>query len=374
MPLHDVKDIEVVGGKTTTTFRVPAHLDFVKRLGSGAYGCVAAFRDESTGSQVAIKKVTSAFDDEIDGKRILREVKLLRQLKHDNILRIIDIIPPESPDFDDIYVVTDLMDCDLSKLINASKVAINDAQCRHIMYQFLRGLVYLHSAQVVHRDLKPANLLVNKHCEVKICDFGLARVLRAAEEEMTDYVVTRWYRAPELVLLPSEYTQAIDMWAAGCILYELVERQPLFPGKDCCDMVKKIVQVLGTPSDEEMDWLPADGPARDFVRRFEGDLRIDWGTWNLETVELIDALIRFHPASRLDAKEALHLEYFEELFVESDIEEDTRASPADFSFDDFEPTKELLQKYLYRECASFHPEIIERDRDLLVGPRAIVAL
>merc|ERR1719262_566850 len=123
-----------------------------------------------------------------------------------------------------------------------------------------------------------------------------------------------------------------------------------------------------------MEWLPAEGAARDFVRRFDGDSKVDWSTWKLDAVELIDALVRFHPASRLDAKEALRLEYFVELFAECDIEEDTRACPADFSFDDFEPTKELLQKYLYRECASFHPEIIERDRALLVGPRAIVAL
>merc|ERR1711972_225134 len=121
------------------------------------------------------------------------------------------------------------------------------------------------------RDLKPANLLVNNNCDLKICDFGLARVLSSAEEGdcvgHTDYVVTRWYRAPEVGLLASQYTKAIDMWAVGCILCELICRKPLFPGKDYKDQIRKILAMLGTPSNEELQWLPQDGVGIRFIQK-----------------------------------------------------------------------------------------------------------
>merc|ERR1711972_110613 len=215
------------------------------------------------------KKITDAFHDLIDGKRILREVKLLRSFQHDNIISILDMYPPDHPDFDDIYIVTDLMETDLHRVIY-SKQVLNDEHHQYFSYQILRGLLYLHSANVVHRDLKPSNLLVNKNCDLKICDFGLARVLSTSEEDSmgrTDYVVTRWYRAPEVVLLASEYTKSIDVWAVGCILCELVARKPIFAGKDHLDQIKKIVSVLGSPTEEELHWLPPSGPARTFLRR-----------------------------------------------------------------------------------------------------------
>ncbi len=123
--------------------------------------------------------------------------------------------------------------------------------------QILRGLKYLHSANVIHRDLKPSNILVNKNCDLKICDFGLARGFRSQDQEdpnLTDYVVTRWYRAPEVVLLASEYTKAIDVWSVGCILCELVGRKALFTGKDHLDQIKKIIEIIGMPGEEDLHW------------------------------------------------------------------------------------------------------------------------
>lgn len=119
----------------------------------------------------------------------------------------------------------------------------------------LMGVACMHSANVIHRDLKPANLLLNKDCELKICDLGLARGFVDEEEEKTEYVVTRWYRAPEVILNASEYTKAIDIWSIGCIIAELLGRTPLFPGEDFLDQVQRVISVLGTPSTEDMKYI-----------------------------------------------------------------------------------------------------------------------
>lgn len=113
---------------------------------------------------------------------------------------------------------------------------------QYFLYQILRGLKYIHSANVIHRDLKPSNLLLNANCDLKICDFGLAR-LSAENEFMTEYVVTRWYRAPELLLNSSDYTAAIDVWSVGCIYMELMNRKPLFPGKDQMHQMRLLIEV-----------------------------------------------------------------------------------------------------------------------------------
>jgi mitogen-activated protein kinase 1/3 len=373
MPIFETKDIQVDGKQDgKSTFRVPSHLELVKRVGSGAYGKVASFTDKRTGDKIAVKKITSAFEDLVDGKRILREVKLLRHFDHANIIHIFDMYPPESPDFDDIYIVTDLMDTDLHNVIY-SRLKLQEEHHRFFIYQVLRGLTYLHSADVVHRDLKPANLLVNNNCDLKICDFGLARVLACTQEGdnfgQTDYVVTRWYRAPEVVLLAGEYTKSIDMWAVGCILCELIRRKPLFPGKDYKDQIKKIVSVLGTPSGEELHWLPKDGVGRRFLTKCPPATKVGWDQVvpgaSTAAVEVVEALLRFDPTARCNVLDARRLRYFELLFVEADIENDMRLDKVDWSFDDFEPSRALLQKYIYQECASFHPEILERDQDLL---------
>merc|ERR1719329_930344 len=269
------KEIDIDG---KVKFKVPAELNFIKKVGSGAYGTVASFEDKRNGKKMAVKKITDAFHDLIDGKRILREVKLLRSFRHDNIISILDMYPPDTPDFDDIYIVTDLMETDLHRVIY-SKQVLNDEHHQYFAYQILRGLLYLHSANVVHRDLKPANILVNKNCDLKICDFGLARGFGVEDDDptLTDYVVTRWYRAPEVVLLASEYTKSIDVWSVGCILCELIGRKPIFTGKDHLDQIKKILAVIGTPSEADLTWLPARSPARAFIKKVPVSTKQDWG-------------------------------------------------------------------------------------------------
>lgn len=131
-------------------------------------------------------------------------------------------------DFEDVYIVSELMDTDLHQIISSGQ-NLSDDHCQYFMYQILRGLKYIHSAQVLHRDLKPSNILVNENCDLKICDFGLARI---TDIEMTGYVSTRYYRAPEIMLTWQHYDKAVDIWSVGCIFAEMLIGQPLFPGKD----------------------------------------------------------------------------------------------------------------------------------------------
>jgi len=357
-------------------FKVPAQWEMIKKVGSGAYGTVASFQDPKTKQKVAVKKITDAFNDLVDGKRILREVKLLRTFKHDNIIQILDMYPPDHPDFDDIYIVTDLMETDLHRVIY-SKQMLNDEHHQYFSYQILRGLLYLHSANVVHRDLKPSNILVNKNCDLKICDFGLARGFGSGEDDptLTDYVVTRWYRAPEVVLLASEYTLSIDVWSVGCILCELVGRKPIFTGKDHLDQIKKILQVTGTPSEADLDWLPARSPARSFIKKVPPCTKQPWQTIYPKAtpsgIEAMERMLTFHPNRRATVKDAIVLPYYETLHMPDD--EPLADVPVDWAFDKFTPTKRLLQNHIYVECAGFHPDIVKRDSKLL-GARGITDL
>ncbi|KAI7750932.1 hypothetical protein M8C21_031273 [Ambrosia artemisiifolia] len=219
----------------------------IQPVGRGAYGLVCCAKNSETKEEVAIKKIGNAFDNRIDAKRTLREIKLLCHMDHENIVKIKDIIrPPNKEKFNDVYIVYELMDTDLHQIIRSSQPLTND-HCQYFLYQILRGLKYIHSANVLHRDLKPSNLLLDANCDLKICDFGLARTT-SETDFMTEYVVTRWYRAPELLLNCSEYTAAIDIWSVGCILMEIILREPLFPGKDYVQQLSLITQVPICPN------------------------------------------------------------------------------------------------------------------------------
>jgi serine/threonine protein kinase len=236
------------------TFTVDERYTLIRSVGSGAYGVVVSARDSKTEQNVAIKMVPKAFSDEIDAKRILREIKLLKHFRHDNIIQLVDMMPPAVEyleDFKDVYLVAELMETDLHRIIySKQKLSIDHVQ--YFIYQVLRGLKYIHSCRVLHRDLKPSNLLVNANCDLKICDFGLARGMHDQKSEdedrsstmlLTEYVVTRWYRAPEIMLACHEYSYPIDVWSVGCIFAELILRKPYFPGDDYIDQVRWAVRV-----------------------------------------------------------------------------------------------------------------------------------
>ena len=179
-------------------------------------------------------------------------MKLLRYFNHENIISILDIQKPRNYEtFTEVYLIQvcrafciddekanysiqELMETDMHRVIRTQD--LSDDHCQYFIYQTLRALKAMHSANVLHRDLKPSNLLLNANCDLKVCDFGLARSAASSEDNsgfMTEYVATRWYRAPEIMLTFKEYTKAIDVWSVGCILAEMLNGKPLFPGKDC---------------------------------------------------------------------------------------------------------------------------------------------
>ena len=167
------------------------------------------------------------------------------------------------------------MECDLDRIISSTQ-ALTDQHAQYFVYQILRGLKYIHSANVLHRDLKPSNLLVNSNCDLSICDFGLARGV-VADETLTEYVVTRWYRAPELLTESQYYGPPVDLWSVGCILAEILLRRPLFQGKDYMHQLEEIIGVLGTPSDESLAFITNSMAKRAIIQlpRRQRDLRPD---------------------------------------------------------------------------------------------------
>ncbi|GFQ05958.1 mitogen-activated protein kinase 16 [Phtheirospermum japonicum] len=223
-------------------------------IGKGSYGVVCSAYDTHLREKVAIKKINDIFEHVSDATRILREIKLLRLLRHPDIVEIKHILlPPSRREFKDIYVVFELMESDLHQVIKAND-DLTPEHYQFFLYQLLRGLKYIHTANVFHRDLKPKNILANADCKLKICDFGLARVAfndTPMAIFWTDYVATRWYRAPELCgSFFSKYTPAIDIWSIGCIFAELLTGKPLFPGKNVVHQIDLMTDLLGTPPPE----------------------------------------------------------------------------------------------------------------------------
>ena len=281
---------------------------------------VCSARREGTEEVSAIKKVGSAFDNVVDAKRILREIKLLRHLRHENIISIREILRPACRrSFEDVYIVYELMDTDLHQIIRSSQ-PLSDDHVQYFVYQLLRGLKYIHSAGVLHRDLKPSNLLLNSNCDLKICDFGLART-NTEQELMTEYVVTRWYRAPELLLSCSEYTAAIDVWSVGCILAELLGRKPLFPGKDYVHQLNLITKVLGSPSEEDLAFVDSE-KAKRYMRSLPTAPRAPLSRFyphaSPEALDLCDRMLAFNPLRRATVEECLSHPYLASLHDPND--------------------------------------------------------
>ena len=221
------------------TFRVPSHYRFVKALGHGSYGTVVLARDTRRHKDRAIKRIHKAFHED-ECRYTLREVWISRRMNHPNIVRTIETFA----DTRNVYVVQQHMQTDLSRIVS-SKQTLTDDHIKYFMYQILCAVNYIEGCGLVHRDIKPANILVNEDCHVRLCDFGLSRSLST---EMSEYVVTRWYRPPE-ILLGAEYTCKADTWSIGCIFAELLLRVPYFPGQSDIDQLSRIFTALGTPTE-----------------------------------------------------------------------------------------------------------------------------
>ncbi|XP_051925313.1 mitogen-activated protein kinase 7 [Hippocampus zosterae] len=341
-------------------FDVGEEYDVIETIGTGAYGVVSSARRRDNGQQVAIKKISNAFEVVTNAKRTLRELKILKHFKHDNIIAIKDILQPNLPHsaFKSVYVVLDLMESDLHQIIHSAQ-ALTPEHTRYFLYQLLRGLKYVHSANVIHRDLKPSNLLVNENCELKIGDFGMARGLSSHPEEshsfMTEYVATRWYRAPELLLSLNHYTLAIDMWSVGCIFAEMLGRKQLFPGKHYVHQLQLILSVLGTPPKGLIGAIRADR-VRSYVQSLPSQSAVPlaklYPRAEPGALDLLASMLRFDPRERIGVTQALEHAY---LAKYHDPDDEPICVPAfDFEFDKLPMSKEQIKEEILMEIQDFH--------------------
>ena len=341
-------------------FEVDSRYSPLESIGTGAYGVVCAAKDNRTGQRVAIKKIPKVFDVLTIAKRTYRELKILRHLRHENIISILDVMqPPEDiDDFEDVYVVLDLMESDLHHIIHSVQ-PLSDEHIKFFLYQILRGLKYIHSASVLHRDLKPSNLLINRNCELKIGDFGMARGLSSTPEDhstfMTEYVATRWYRAPELMLSFSEYTYAIDLWSVGCIFAEMLARRQLFPGKNYINQLQLILSVVGTPSEEYIKAVGSDRvktylqslPPKNSV-----ELTVLFPEASPAALDLLETMLQLDPKKRISAEDALAHKYLARYHDPKD--EPVCSPPFDFDFEKNLTTKEELREAIINEIMDYH--------------------
>ncbi len=477
----------------------------IKKIGTGAYSSVWDAIRVSTGRKVAIKKETDIFEDLVDCKRLLREVKLLRRLQHPNVVKLIDLfIQPKASfsDFNTIYLVLEIADASLATILK-SKLHLDPRQVRKIMYNLMIGLNYVHSAGVLHRDIKPGNLLINKDCSVRICDFGLARsivgmqspefddpdeqsesssssssssdeempevptvmepaptppppeakktrksikgkqrvsisaaatqdaesiaktivagstltvpqttkmqispkmdVLPAIEEKkdatrrLTTHVVTRWYRAPEVILMQGDYGAPIDVWSAGCIFAELLsmikenmplekERTPLFPGTSCLllspynnapggrksilsvastDQLCVIINTLGPLSEEDMEFVHDQGVADSLKMLAAPAHKVSfeekYPASGKDAADLLRRMLAFNPARRISVEECLAHPYFSPARSQSF---ETRASvPVALDFENEKRLDEKRLRQLFEEEFLYYRA--EKDRQAM---------
>ncbi|KAL7152910.1 hypothetical protein ABFS83_04G129800 [Erythranthe nasuta] len=334
-------------------------------VGKGSYGVVGSAIDTHTGERVAIKKINDVFEHVSDATRILREIKLLRLLRHPDIVEIKHImLPPSRREFRDIYVVFELMESDLHQVIKAND-DLTPEHFQFFLYQLLRGLKYIHTANVFHRDLKPKNILANADCKLKICDFGLARVsFNDAPSAIfwTDYVATRWYRAPELCgSFFSKYTPGIDIWSMGCIFAEMLTGKPLFPGKNVVHQLDLMTDLLGTPPPESIARI-----RNEKARRYLSSMRKKQPVPFVQkfpysdplALRLLQRLLAFDPKDRPSAEEALADPYFHGL---SNVDREPSTKPIsklEFEFERRKLAKEDVRELIYKEILEYHPQML----------------
>uniref|UniRef100_A0A3P8WSL7 Mitogen-activated protein kinase n=1 Tax=Cynoglossus semilaevis TaxID=244447 RepID=A0A3P8WSL7_CYNSE len=305
-------------------------------IGEGAYGMVCSAMDNVTSQRVAIKKI-SPFEHQTYCQRTLREIKILLRFNHENIIGINDILRARHIDnMRDVYIVQTLMETDLYKLLKSQRLS-NDHVC-YFLYQILRGLKYIHSANVLHRDLKPSNLLINTTCDLKV---------RGTHTH--GHVVVLF----EFLFL-NGYSKSIDIWSVGCILAEMLSNKPIFPGKHYLDQLNHILSVLGSPCQEDLNCI-INTKARNYLQSLPPKAKVPWETLFFKSdpkaLDLLGRMLTFNPIKRISVEEALAHPYLEQYYDPTD--EPVAEEPFTFSMELDDLPKERLKELIFEETARF---------------------
>lgn len=346
-------------------FLVDPRYELVCVLGQGSYGTVCSAIDTKTSSKnvknmVAIKKVSKIFTKDVLLKRALREVKLMAFFKgHKNIVNLIDMDLVYQEPYDGLYCFQELIDHDLARVIMGS-AQFSNLTIQSFVYQICCGVKYIHSSDVIHRDLKPNNILITAQGTLKICDFGLARGINEKwlnykrSRQITSYVATRWYRAPELILTRKTYGKEVDMWSVGCIIGELYGRKPLFIGDDSIKQILEICKVIGMPSKETIYWYGTSS-AFAFFHDQPSFQKKEWEAvyplMPAECRQLVNGLLTWSPQKRLNIDEVLAHPFLNP--VRNSDEEVACAEPFDFEFEQKCQSMNDMKRLLYDTVSDF---------------------
>ncbi|CAO3673849.1 unnamed protein product [Rhizopus stolonifer] len=279
-----------------------------EKLGEGTYATVFKGKSRMTGEIVALKEI-HLDPEEGAPSTAIREISLMKELKHTNIVRLMDVIHTESK----LVLVFEYMNQDLKKYMD-TRHSLDVTTIKSFMYQLLKGIAYCHENRVLHRDLKPQNLLINTQGELKLGDFGLARAFGIPVNTFSNEVVTLWYRAPDVLLGSRMYSTSIDIWSAGCIMAEMYTGRPLFPGTTNEDQLQKIFRILGTPT--EQTW-PGISQLSEYKQPHvvypQQSINQVLPSVDVCGLDLLNRMLQYQPQLRISAKEALNHTYFAEL-------------------------------------------------------------
>ncbi|CAO1376011.1 unnamed protein product [Diamesa serratosioi] len=284
----------------------------IEKIGEGTYGVVYKGRNKKTGQIVAMKKIRLESEDEGIPSTAIREISLLKELKHPNIVALEDVLMEDSR----LYLIFEFLSMDLKKYMDSIPAdnMMDSDLVKSYLYQITAAILFCHRRRVLHRDLKPQNLLINKEGIIKVADFGLGRSFGIPVRNYTHEVVTLWYRAPEVLLGSQRYSCPVDVWSIGCIFSEMATRKPLFQGDSEIDQLFRMFRILKTPTEEI--W-PGVTSLPDYKPTFPC-----WNVYNLKDqvkhidangMDLLQKTLVYDPAFRISAKEMLEHKFFDSI-------------------------------------------------------------
>ena len=309
------------GSRPADRRRSPRQYDILEKIGEGTYGVVFKAREVESGRTIALKRIRLENDEGVPSTAI-REISLLKELRHNNIVRLYDVVHADNL----LFLVFEFLDLDLKshmdgrRMVDGGTGRPNLALIKLYLYQMVSGIAFCHAHRILHRDLKPQNLLICRESNaLKLADFGLARAFGLPVRAYTHEVVTLWYRAPEILLGVQHYSTPVDIWSLGCIFAEMVNQRPLFPGNSETEEMMKIFQLLGTPDTRSWPGLgELEHWNEDFPRFRAKSLAEAVPELGADGVDLLAQMLRYEPASRITAREALQHPYFSDIALGED--------------------------------------------------------